>query len=99
MTLIQHFIAGAFTSGTGSGSLPVTDPATGEQSGTLAVADAATVGLAIAAAEAAFPDWAATPPHVRARVLFRFRDLAERDLDRLAAIITREHGSRSPKRA
>ena len=48
--------------------------------------------MAVEAALAAFPDWAATPPHVRARVLFRFRDLIERDLDRLASIITAEHG-------
>src|SRR3546814_19125046 len=40
----------------------------------------------------ALPGWAATPPHVRARALFRFRDLIERDLDRLAAMITAEHG-------
>lgn len=48
--------------------------------------------MAVVAALDAFPGWAATPPHMRARVLFRFRDLVERDLDRLAAIITVEHG-------
>src|SRR3546814_2512352 len=48
--------------------------------------------MAVKAALDAFPGWAATPPHVRARALFRFRDLIERDLDRLAAMITAEHG-------
>ncbi len=47
---------------------------------------------AVAAAEAAFPSWAAQPPLRRARVLFRFRELFEQHLDEFAAIITSEHG-------
>jgi malonate-semialdehyde dehydrogenase (acetylating)/methylmalonate-semialdehyde dehydrogenase len=50
------------------------------------------VDLAVRAAVAAFPAWAATSPHVRARVLFRLRDIIEANLDRLAALITAEHG-------
>lgn len=91
MTLIQHFINGAPTRSEGS-TLSVYNPATGEQTSTLGLADLATVDRAVAAAHDAFPTWAATPPHVRARILFRFHALIERDLDRLAAIITSEHG-------
>lgn len=91
MTLIPHFIKGAPTSSEGS-ALPVYNPATGEQKGTLGLADLTTVDRAVAAAHDAFPAWAATPPHVRARILFRFHALIERDMDRLAAIITSEHG-------
>ena len=47
---------------------------------------------AIAAAAAALPGWANTPPLRRARVLFKFRELLERHMDELAAIITAEHG-------
>src|SRR5262249_61186189 len=47
---------------------------------------------AVAAAAKAFPDWAATPPLTRARVLFKFRELVEKNADRLAALITSEHG-------
>lgn len=92
MTPIHHFIDGAFDAGSDAASIAVFNPATGERTGTLAGVDAATLERAVAAAAAAFPGWAATPPHVRARVLFRFRDLVERDMDRLAAIITAEHG-------
>ncbi len=42
-------------------------------------------GPAVAAAQAAFPAWAATPPLRRARVMFKFKELIERDLDKLAA--------------
>ncbi|MFC3655976.1 CoA-acylating methylmalonate-semialdehyde dehydrogenase [Xanthomonas hyacinthi] len=89
---IDHVIAGRFTPGSGTTRLTVYNPATGEPTGAVASADADTVRQAIAAAAAAFPGWAATPPHVRARVLFRFRDLVEREGDRLSALITSEHG-------
>src|SRR5262249_24702778 len=44
------------------------------------------------AAAAAFPAWAQTPPLQRARMLFRFKSLAEANLEKLAAIVTSEHG-------
>jgi malonate-semialdehyde dehydrogenase (acetylating)/methylmalonate-semialdehyde dehydrogenase len=53
---------------------------------------AAEVDQAVKAAAAAFPAWAATPPLARARVLFKFRELMERDSDALARMITDEHG-------
>ncbi|HET9146647.1 MAG TPA: CoA-acylating methylmalonate-semialdehyde dehydrogenase [Acetobacteraceae bacterium] len=71
---------------------PVYNPATGEQSGEVAMGDAAAVDRAVRAAREAFPLWAATSPLRRARVMFRFRDLLERDRRALAAIITAEHG-------
>ena len=92
MVEIQHFIGGRFTAGHGSRTAPVYDPATGERSGSLRIADGEDVSAAIAAALGALDGWAATPPHVRARVLFRFRDLVEREEERLSAIITAEHG-------
>src|SRR6202044_2638434 len=52
----------------------------------------AEVDAAVAAATAAFPDWSAQPPLRRARVLFRFREIFERRLDEVAALINREHG-------
>ncbi|MBO9601179.1 MAG: CoA-acylating methylmalonate-semialdehyde dehydrogenase [Novosphingobium sp.] len=89
---IPHFIAGAARHPAGGASAPVFDPATGQQSALVPLADSALVGEAVASALGAFAEWAATPPHVRARVLFRFRDLVERNADRLAATITAEHG-------
>ncbi|GLY70604.1 methylmalonate-semialdehyde dehydrogenase (acylating) [Amycolatopsis taiwanensis] len=68
------------------------NPATGAVTGRVAYATAAETEAAIAAAADAFPGWSRTPPHVRARVLFRFRDLVEQHADRLAEIITAEHG-------
>ncbi len=43
------------------------NPATGEVSGRVTLGGGAEVDAAVRAARAAFPGWAATPPHVRAR--------------------------------
>ena len=91
--IIPHFVAGApYDHGTGDRVTAVLDPATGAQIAHIRMADAELVGQAVAAAQAAAAGWAETPAHVRARVMFRFRQLIEDNTERLAAIITREHG-------
>ncbi|WP_300009525.1 CoA-acylating methylmalonate-semialdehyde dehydrogenase [Pseudonocardia sp.] len=92
VTPIDHWIDGSSDPGTGTTRGDVFDPATGQLTGQVAHATVRDVTAAVTAAERAFRSWAATPPHVRARVLFRFRDLLETHRDRLAAIITAEHG-------
>jgi malonate-semialdehyde dehydrogenase (acetylating) / methylmalonate-semialdehyde dehydrogenase len=87
---ISHYINGAYHGG--STSIPSYNPASGAITGAVALATAADVDLAVNAAEAAFPAWSQTPPLKRARVMFRFKELIERDMDQLAATITREHG-------
>ena len=91
LALVDHVIHGRDTVSADNHSA-IFNPATGNVSARLALGGALELDLAVEAARHAFPGWAATPPHVRARVLFRFRDLIERDLDRLAAMITAEHG-------
>ena len=90
--LIDHWIDGAVVAPVGQRRGDVFNPATGRVTGRVAMATAGEVDAAVASALAAFEGWSATPPHVRARVMFRFRDLLERDRDRLAAILTAEHG-------
>src|SRR5215470_18803442 len=89
---IPHFINGKLVEG-GSGRFgDVFNPATGEVQAKVALASKAEVDGAIAAAAAAFPGWANTPPLQRARLLFRFKSLVEANLDKLAGLITAEHG-------
>ncbi len=92
MQIIGHYIGGQSVAGTGERFGAVFNPATGEQSARLALATADEVKAAIANATAAFPAWANTPPLRRARVLFRFKQILERDFDDLARIIVSEHG-------
>ncbi|MCB1000944.1 MAG: aldehyde dehydrogenase [Acidimicrobiales bacterium] len=48
---------------------------------------------AIAAAKAAFPGWAATPPAERARLLHRIADLVEQRVEQLAIVETTDNGA------
>ena len=89
---IPHFIGGRRVAGAGGREQAVYDPATGAATGRLPLATAAEVDAAVQAAHAAFPAWAATPPLRRARVLFKLREILERNADALAAQITAEHG-------
>ncbi|MBV9658784.1 MAG: CoA-acylating methylmalonate-semialdehyde dehydrogenase [Verrucomicrobia bacterium] len=89
---IHHFINGKITPGKSGRLADVFNPAHGRVSGRVALATRAEVDAAVAAAVSAFPAWANTPPLRRARVLFKFKELIERDADRLAAILSSEHG-------
>ncbi len=89
---VEHFIGGKIVAGTSGRTADVFNPATGEVARQVALASEHEVGQAVDVARAAFPDWAATPPLVRARVMFKFKDLVERHMDELAAIVTDEHG-------
>ncbi|KQP30918.1 methylmalonate-semialdehyde dehydrogenase [Methylobacterium sp. Leaf104] len=91
-TAISHFIGGQLVAGTGPRHAPVFNPATGEETGRVALADAADVNTAVAAAKAVARDWALTPPLRRARILNAFLRIAEARTDELAALITAEHG-------
>ncbi|HUB91542.1 MAG TPA: CoA-acylating methylmalonate-semialdehyde dehydrogenase [Dyella sp.] len=88
---IGHYIGGRQHAGRGA-SIPSYNPATGDVIGAVAMATPAEVDAAVKAAAEAFHDWSQTSPLKRARVMFRFKELIERDMDKLAAVITREHG-------
>lgn len=90
---IGHFIGGKAISGKDNARYgDVYNPATGEVTGQVCFASVSETQKAIAAAEAAFSAWAATPPVRRARVMFEFKRLLDERGDELAAIITAEHG-------
>ena len=89
---IGHFIGGKTHAGSASRSQPVYNPATGTVTGHVALANGADIDTAVAAAQAAFPAWADTPPIRRARVMFKFLELLNANKDKLAHCITAEHG-------
>ena len=92
MQEIGHFINGRPVAGESGRFGDVFNPATGELSAGVALASAAEVDRTVQAAAAAWPAWAATPPLRRARVMFKLKELLERDRKRLSAAITAEHG-------
>ena len=92
MRLIDHFIAG------GTGGLVSTrkgdifDPNNGGVQAQVVLGDAAVLERAVQAALAAQPKWAATNPQRRARVMFRFKELVEANMDEMAHMLSAEHG-------
>jgi malonate-semialdehyde dehydrogenase (acetylating)/methylmalonate-semialdehyde dehydrogenase len=91
-TEIAQYIHGARTTGNSTRTQAVYNPATGAVSSQVRLGNAVDVKAAVAAAQAAFPAWADTPPIRRARVLFKFLELLNQRKDDLAHLITAEHG-------
>ncbi len=89
---IEHWMGGRVAPGQSGRRADVYNPATGQVTGRVALANAAEVDQAVASARAAFPAWADTPPLRRARVMFKFLELLNRERDALARMITAEHG-------
>ena len=89
--IVGHFINGIDVADDNRPQ-PVMNPATGEVARQVAMASRETVEDAIAAAEAAFPDWRNTPPAKRAQIMFRFKQLLEEHAGEVVAAITDEHG-------
>jgi malonate-semialdehyde dehydrogenase (acetylating)/methylmalonate-semialdehyde dehydrogenase len=92
VTDLSHWISGARAAGASGRFSDIFHPASGRVQARVPLASSAEVDAAVAAAAAAFPEWAAQPPLRRARVLFRFREIFERRLDEVATLINREHG-------
>ena len=89
---IGHHVGGQPVAGTSGRRQAVYNPATGAVARQVALASEEEVKAAIAAAQAAFPAWAETPPLRRARILNNFLGLLNQHRDTLAAMITAEHG-------
>jgi malonate-semialdehyde dehydrogenase (acetylating)/methylmalonate-semialdehyde dehydrogenase len=92
MREIGHFVGGKEVKGSSDRFGNIFDPNTGEVQAKVALARHAEVEHAIVVAAAAQPAWAATNPQRRARIMFRFLELVNRDYETLAALLSSEHG-------
>ncbi len=92
MKTIQHFVGGKAYPGDSKRTGKIYNPATGDQSAQVKLATTEDVNKAIANAKKAFESWSNVPPLQRARVMFRFKDLIEKNSDELTKIIVSEHG-------
>nr|WP_299907202.1 CoA-acylating methylmalonate-semialdehyde dehydrogenase [Sphingomonas bacterium] len=91
MRVIDHHVAG-FRGDCSGRTAEVFDPNTGRVQASVVLGDQAVLDAAVAAAQAAQPGWAATNPQRRARVMFNFKALLERQMDELAHLLASEHG-------
>ena len=88
---VGHLIDGKIVHD-GGRTQPVFNPATGQSTVSVELASKATVEAAIASGEKAFPAWRNTPPLKRARIMGQLKVLLEQNADKIAAMITAEHG-------
>lgn len=89
---LGHYIGGKYLLQKNGRNGPIYEPASGQQVTQLNYAGSKEVDAAVRSAADAFPAWAALPPPQRARILFKYRNLLEREHDSLTGLITREHG-------
>ncbi len=92
MKSIFHFVDGKEFKGDSKRVSNIYNPATGEVQAKVKLASSADVKSAVESAARAFPDWADTPPLSRARILFKFKELIEKNSDELTKLIVSEHG-------
>jgi malonate-semialdehyde dehydrogenase (acetylating)/methylmalonate-semialdehyde dehydrogenase len=92
MKHITHWIDGKPWTGGSERRGEVHDPATGQVSGHVDLAEPGDVDAAVAAASRAFPEWRDTSLTKRVNILFAFRELVRRHRAELAALISSEHG-------
>jgi malonate-semialdehyde dehydrogenase (acetylating)/methylmalonate-semialdehyde dehydrogenase len=92
LPIVQHYIDGAIVVSASGRTAEVFDPALGEQTKSVALADQAEIDAAVAAAKAAFPAWRDTSITKRQQIIFRFRELLNERKHELADILTAEHG-------
>ncbi|MBO9723502.1 MAG: CoA-acylating methylmalonate-semialdehyde dehydrogenase [Novosphingobium sp.] len=91
MRLIDHFVVGG-SGGSAARLGDVFNPSTGAVQAQVPLGDAALLDRAVATAQAVQPQWAAMNPQRRARVLFKFKELIEKNMQSLAELLASEHG-------
>jgi malonate-semialdehyde dehydrogenase (acetylating)/methylmalonate-semialdehyde dehydrogenase len=92
MATLGNYIGGKPTASSSSRTAAVYNPATGEQSATVSLSSADETRVAIANAQEAFESWSKASPLNRARIMFKFKELVEKNADELSEMITLEHG-------
>ena len=92
MKLIEHFVGGKIIPGSSTRKSKVFNPATGEQQSEVSLASKSDLDNAVDIAKKAFEEWSIKPSLQRARVMFKFKELIEKNSDELTKLIVSEHG-------
>ena len=92
METIHHLIDGVASPSASGVTKPVFNPATGEQTASLAMASLAEVDAAVASSQAAFQEWRHVSLARRIKLMHAFRNLLEVNQAEVARRLTAEHG-------
>ena len=92
MNLIQHYINGKTYKGSSSRKGKVFNPATGSQESEVILGTKSDLDHAVENAKIAFEKWSQVTPLQRARIIFKYKELIEKNYDELTKLIVSEHG-------
>ena len=92
MNLIEHFIDGKIVSGTSDRKGKVFNPAIGKQESEVRLGTKQDLDLAVQKAKKAFETWSNVTPIQRARIIFKYKEIIEKNSDLLSKMIVSEHG-------
>ena len=92
MNLIEHYIGGKIINGSSSRKGKVFNPATGNQESEVLLGSKSDLDLAVQKAKQSFESWSNTPPLQRARIIFKYKEIIEKNSDLLTKLIVSEHG-------
>ena len=92
MNIIKHFVGGKVIDGTSQRKGQVFNPATGEQESEVILATKLDLDKTVEIAKKAFETWSLKPALQRARIMFKFKELIEKNFDELTKLIVSEHG-------
>ena len=92
MNLIEHFIDGKIVPGTSDRKGKVFNPAIGKQESEVRLGTKQDLDLAVQKAKKAFEKWSNVTPIQRARIIFKYKEIIEKNSDLLAKMIVSEHG-------
>ena len=92
MNLIEHFIDGKIVSGTSDRKGKVVNPSIGKQESEVRLGTKQDLDLAVQKAKKAFETWSNVTPIQRARIIFKYKEIIEKNSDLLAKMIVSEHG-------
>jgi len=92
MNIIKHFVDGKISEGSSERTSQVFNPATGEKQSEVKLANKSDLDNAVNVAKKAFATWSLKPPLQRARIMFKFKELIEKNSDELTKLIVLEHG-------
>ena len=92
MKLIQHFVNGKITPGKSDKTGKIFNPAVGSHEADVKLGSREDLNIAVKIAKEAFKEWSTKPPIVRARIIFKYKELIEKNSDEITKMIVSEHG-------
>jgi len=95
--IIRNYVNGKWISSKSSKTLEVRNPATDEVLARVPLSTREEVDKAVAVAKRAFWEWRKTPPLVRSRYFFKFKNLLEENFEDISRILVKENGKTLPE--